>query len=255
MAKAILLGPNRVTEEEVFNVPDVPFTKSFHPVSHRDFIMSVKESIRAVGLDIVSSEYVLSAGGHQMFSVYDLNCGSSDLCWSIGLRNSLDKSLSIGVCAGTRVFVCSNLCFSGDVLIFRRHTGKLDTDELAFLAFRAMRSMIPKLQAFQRWHEGLKKYPLLDTDFRILLVEILANNVIPASKFHQFNDLYAKIYDDSIWGFHETVTDILRESNLMLLPKKNLILNGIINQYIDLLKTVMSNPLGDFYQQRCCLSH
>ena len=253
MSSALLLGKNRVSEAEVIAVPAVPFTKTFHPVHHRDFIQSVRDGVKAVGLEIVKAEYVLAANGNRMFGVYDLSAGSSELCYSIGIRNSMNKSMSLGITAGTRVFVCENLCFSGDFLALKRHTSGLDADMLAFLAYRAMKTMVPKLVAFQRWHEGLKNYSLPQSDMRVLLVEIMENNVIPVTKFFEFNELFGKVYDDSLWGYHESVTHILRESNLMLLPKKNLILNGIINQYIESLKTVMPNPLGDFYQQRYLL--
>jgi hypothetical protein len=41
---------------------------------------------------------------------------------SIGIRNSYDKSMSIGVALGGRVFVCDNLCISGEIKIVRKHT-------------------------------------------------------------------------------------------------------------------------------------
>jgi hypothetical protein len=34
--------------------------------------------------------------------------------FSIGIRNSHDKSLRLGLTAGLRVFVCSNMAFSGE---------------------------------------------------------------------------------------------------------------------------------------------
>ncbi len=59
MSNATLMGNNNVTESEVFNVPAVPFTKTFHPLHHRDVIGAVKEAISIVGMDIVKSEYVI----------------------------------------------------------------------------------------------------------------------------------------------------------------------------------------------------
>jgi hypothetical protein len=254
MSNATLMGINNVTESEVFSVPDVPFTRTFHPVHHRDVITAVQESVQAVGLDIVKSEYVLAQNGQRMFGVYDLNQGTSELSWSIGIRNSMNKSMSLGITAGTRVFVCDNLCFSGDYLTFRRHTSGLDIDELAFLAYRSMRQMIPMLKAFQRWHEGLRNYPLTVTDAKLLLVEIMTNSVIPPSKFSQFNGLYGKVYDDSLWGFHEAATDVLKGSNLLTLPRKNLALNQVINGYIDNLDSADSSSLGDFYESRALIN-
>ncbi len=254
MSESILMGTNKITEAEVFNVPAVPYTKTFHPVHHGDVIRAIKEAIGVVGMEIVRSEYVLGQDGMRMFGVYDLSQGTSELSWSIGIRNSMNKSMSLGITAGTRVFVCENLCFSGEFLAFRKHTSGLDTDELAFLAYKSMRNMIPRLTAFQKWHEGLKNYPLTEQDAKILLVEIITNSVIPASKFHQFNDLYGNVYDDSLWGFHEATTDVLRGSNLMNLPKKNQALNQVINNFIFPDDSSIGSALGDFYERRC-LNH
>lgn len=250
MTNSTLSGKNNVTEAEVFAVPDVLFTPTFKPYHHRDIISVVKQSAQAIGLDIMKSEYALAQNGQQMFGVYDLSQGTSELSWSIGIRNSMNKSLSIGITAGTRVFVCDNLCFSGEFLAFRKHTSALDIDELAFLAYRSMKQVIPLLRSFQAWHQGLRNIPLARTDAKILLVEIMTNDVIPPSKFNTFNDLFAKVYDDTMWGFHEAVTDVLRGSNLLTLPKKNMALNQIINAYIDSLDSAGPSALGNFYESR-----
>jgi len=250
MTTSTLLGTNSVTESEIFSLPSVPFTRSFHPVSHGAVIRSIKEAINVVGMEIVKSEYTLAQNGQRMFGVYDLSQGTSELSWSIGFRNATNKSMSLGITAGTRVFVCSNLCFSGDFLVFRRHTAGLDTDELAFLVYRSMKQMIPLLRSFQNWHTGLHNFSLSEDHSKILLVEILTNSVIPPSKFNQFNELYSKVYDDSLWGFHEAATDVLKGSNLLTLPKKNLALNQVINSYIDSLDSAGSSSLGDFIENR-----
>ena len=251
MSGSTLIGTNNVSEQEVFSVPAVPYTKTFHPVHHAEVIRAIKEAIGVVGMEIVKSEYVLGQDGMKMFGVYDLSQDTSELSWSIGIRNSMNKSMSLGITAGTRVFVCENLCLSGEFLAFRKHTNGLDAEELTYLAYRSMRNMIPKLTAFQKWHQDLRNYPLTELEAKILLVEIMANSVIPASKFHEFNGLYAKVYDDSLWGFHEATTEVLRGSNLMSLPQKNKVLNQVINNFICPEDGHITSPLGDFYEQRC----
>lgn len=247
---SVLLGKNRVSEAEVMAVPEVDWTDTFHPIHHKLVISALRHSLDALGLEVAKAEYVVASEGRKMFSVWDLNNGTSELCWSLGIRNSMDKSLAFSITCGSRVFVCSNLAFSGEYVTFRRHTRGLDIDELEFIAFRTMKRMIPKLQAFQNWHESLKEHSLSEADFRILLVEILAQNVVPASKFPALYDLYTKVYGGTIFGLHESVTDVLRESNLLYLPKKSEILNQIINHYIKNLGSANNHPLGEFYQQR-----
>ena len=59
MNNATLIGSNKVTEAEVFQVPDVPYTRTFRPVHHREVIGAIRTGIGALGLDVVKSEYVL----------------------------------------------------------------------------------------------------------------------------------------------------------------------------------------------------
>jgi hypothetical protein len=255
MSTATLMGTNQVSEQDVLNVAAVPFTKTFHPIHHGDVIRSIQEAIGIVGMEVVRSEYVLAQEGMQMFGVFDLSQGTSELSWSIGIRNSMNKSMSLGITAGTRVFVCENLCFSGEFLAFRKHTSGLDIDEMAFLAYRSMRKMIPLLRSFQAWHEGLKQYEITEDEAKLLLIETITQKIIPASWFPRFYDLYfGGAYDNTLWSYHESVTNVLKDSNLLTLPKKNRLLNAILDQHIEGIHTELPSTLGDFYENRARLA-
>jgi len=163
---------------------------------------------------------------------------------------------ALGITAGTRVFVCENLAFSGDFVEMRKHTKGLSYDELEFIAYRAMKKMVANLIKFQAWHEDLKNFQLSEWDAKILLVEIMTNNIIPPSKFGRFSELYfGGVYDPTLWGFHETVTDVLRDNNLLTLPKKNKLLNGVLDTYKDTRGIEQPSLLADFYERRHQLSH
>jgi len=69
-------------------------------------------SFRHIG--VVQEEYAVSPGGMKVFGVLDLETQMEGCRFSIGFRNSHDKSLRLGLTAGLRVFVCSNMAFSGD---------------------------------------------------------------------------------------------------------------------------------------------
>lgn len=253
MANSTLIGSNKVTEAEVILAPQVPFTRTFRPVHHKEVIAAIRTGISAVGLEVVKSEYVLAGNGMKMFGVWDLSTGNDELCWSVGIRNSMDKSMALGITAGTRVFVCENLAFDGEFIELRRHTKGLTLDELEFMAYRAIRNVVGRLAAFQAWHEGLKNHALSEDDAKIMLVELVAQSVFPVSKFPLFHDLYfGGAYGQTIWGFHEAATDVLRDANLLTLPKKNRVLNNILNQHISSFDNAPS-PLGDFYERRARL--
>ena len=83
----------------------------------------------------------------------------------------------------------------------------------------------------------------------------MTNNIIPPSKFARFNELYfGGVYDPTLWGFHETVTDVFRDNNLLTLPKKNKMLNGVLDLYKDAKLIAHPSLLADFYEQRHLLS-
>jgi len=256
MSNATLFGNNRVTEAEVFQVPSVPFTRTFKPFHHKQVIDAVRTGINAVGLEVAKTEYVLAGKeGTRLFGVWDMSTGNDELCWSIGIRNSMDKSMALGICAGTRVFVCENLAFDGEFVALRKHTKGLTLEELEFMAYRAIRCLVGRLTKFQAWHEGLKTYELRDADAKILLVELIRQNVMPASWFPRFYELYFNdTYEQTLWGFHETATNVLKDANLLTLPKKNRLLNAILNQHIEDMQAELPSSLGDFYENRARLT-
>jgi hypothetical protein len=163
--------------------------------------------------------------------------------------------MALGITAGTRVLVCSNLAFDGEFVALRKHTKGLTLEELEFMAYKAIRCLVGRLTKFQAWHEGLKKYEIAEADAKVLLVELITKSVFPASWFSRFYDLYfGSAYEHTLWGFHETVTNVLKDSNLLTLPKKNRLLNAILNQHIEDIHAELPSSLGDFYEDRARLA-
>ena len=67
-------------------------------------------------------------------------------------------------------------------------------------------------------------------------------------------DHFGGVYKPNLWGFHETVTDILRDSNLLTLPKKNRQLNGVLNAFIESRSVEPPSSLAEFFERRHLLS-
>ena len=109
---------------EVLMVPVPEKTDTYQPVSNRDLLDLIDErSDKLVGLPVKRREFGLSQKGQQMFGTYTFDVGDGDRGLSIGFRNSYNKTLSVGVVTGASVFVCSNLCFSGDAFkVVKKHT-------------------------------------------------------------------------------------------------------------------------------------
>src|SRR6056297_3648375 len=122
---------NRVSN--VHDLKEVPLpeqTDSYKPVGHYDLAMNLAEIARDLlkDFDYVKSQYGLARNGNQMFGIHTYQDHSTELGLSIGFRNSYDKSMSVGIAVGASVFVCENLCMTGDITIMRKHTQNVWND-------------------------------------------------------------------------------------------------------------------------------
>jgi len=134
---SILLGnSDTVTRAMVEAVPLPERTRSYNPVAYGDAIDFLHETIAdKLALPIISETYGLNKKGDQLFALATLDTGEGESGLSIGLRQSYNKSLALGVAVGSRVFVCDNLCFSGDAfMVVRKNTTNVWDDFKALVA-------------------------------------------------------------------------------------------------------------------------
>ena len=120
-------GGQFVDRNEVALVETPTGTDSWHPVPHIEVIEAVTEVVKAHDWTITEEQFGLAREGQKLFGVMKINkSSSSDWTRCIGLRNSHDKSFSVGLSAGISVMVCSNMAFGGTTVIKRRHTSKME---------------------------------------------------------------------------------------------------------------------------------
>lgn len=124
-----------VDRDTVAQVETPASTDSWKPVPHIDVINAVTEVVKAHNWQILNEQYGLAHEGKKLFGIMRIN-KSSSLEWSrcIGLRNSHDQSFAVGLSAGISVMVCSNLAFGGTTVIKRRHTSRIELNDLVSVA-------------------------------------------------------------------------------------------------------------------------
>ncbi len=118
----------KVTREQLAALPLVVGTDSFKPVAHFELITTLEKALARRSINIEREQYSINESGTKLFGALDLSLnGIKGSCASLGIRTANDKSMSIQMIAGMRIFVCDNLAFNGDmVCVKRRHTSGLD---------------------------------------------------------------------------------------------------------------------------------
>ena len=110
----LLSYADKLTREQLALVPTPPGTATHRPVPHTEVVDALVETLGFRHIGVVKDEYAVSKDGMKLFGVLDLDTGMHGCRFSIGIRNSHDKSMRLAMTVGYRVFVCENMAFSGD---------------------------------------------------------------------------------------------------------------------------------------------
>ena len=176
-------GGWEATPADLASVPVPDPTDSYHPVPYSRFVEEVEIHVPRFGLTIQSQQFALAREGNQMFGVLTCTNGhnAGDYALAIGLRNSYDRSTSVGLVAGTRVFCCDNLAFSGEVQMHRKHTANVFRD-LPDLIYRMLAQVAVLKARTDDEIAGMKVLPVSEERAHHLMVVAIRKNVLPASR-------------------------------------------------------------------------
>ena len=109
-------GAETATRQDVLAVPCPPaytLGSRHKPVSYADMLHMIDDRIARMGFTVAEEVFGLNSNGMQMFGVMSIDTGVEAERLAFGFRNSLNKTLGLGVCAGHHGLVCDNLAFSG----------------------------------------------------------------------------------------------------------------------------------------------
>jgi hypothetical protein len=98
-------------------------TETFKPIPHDTVLDSVKSALKGASYVVGKQQLAVCKEGQEFFGMLDLltTVGQTEKL-VVGVRNSHNRRFSIGFCVGARTVVCSNLCFSSEILFHTRHT-------------------------------------------------------------------------------------------------------------------------------------
>jgi hypothetical protein len=104
MSEATLIASGgKLTREQVALVTTPPGTATHKPVPHAEVIEALLETLGFRHIAVVKDEYAVSKDGMKMFGVLDLDTGIAGCRFSIGVRNSHDKSMRLALTVGYRL--------------------------------------------------------------------------------------------------------------------------------------------------------
>ena len=100
---------NLITFAQAASIELPQVTRSYHPVPNAYVINTVVDSIKGQGLVLKDLELSASTDGQRLFGCAKIKHDNDEIAPAICFRNSYDKSMSVGLASGAKVFVCDNL--------------------------------------------------------------------------------------------------------------------------------------------------
>ncbi len=211
-------GGWEATKADLASVPVPEPTESYHPVPYNRFIEEVELHIPRFGLTVRSSQFALAREGGQMFGV--LTCANGmpdrDYALAIGVRNSYDRSLAVGLTLGSRVFCCDNLAFSGEVTMHRKHTVNVFRD-LPDLIYRMLSQVAAMRERNDAEIAAMKVRELQAAHAHHLMVEAVKAGVLAASRLPLVIEAWEKPHHDEFtprtaWSLFNAFTEIQKSA-------------------------------------------
>src|SRR6266536_4655789 len=144
-----------ICREELTLVPTPAATETHRPVPHHEIVQALIETLGFRHIGVVHDEYAVSPDGMKAFGVLDLATEMEGCRFSIGLRNSHDKSMRLAMTCGYRVFVCSNMAFAGDFTpVLAKHSKSFSlVDCISVGVDRMQRNFEPMRRQVEAWRQ------------------------------------------------------------------------------------------------------
>lgn len=233
------LKPN-ATRLELETIPTPDHTQTWYPIPHSYVIDQVERSLESSGMAITASAFEVSHESLRMFGILQLESESTEYSLLLGVRNSHDKSFPGAIVLGSQVTVCSNLIFSGEIRITRKHTRFISRD-FPGLVSRAVGQLHDKKIETAKRFEVYKDTTIEPTQVNDLVIAGLDNRVyggtrIPTILSEFRNPTHSEFENNglSVWRYFNAVTESLKGMNANTLVNRGERLHGILDSFCGL---------------------
>lgn len=209
-ARSVLIG-----RQDLKDLPTPEPTTTHYPIPHWRFVEALAETLHFRRLEIISEEYAVSHDGMRFFGALTLNVEESGVRIAVGLRNSHDKSFSLGLTVGRRVLVCDNLALFGDYTpAVRKHTKHVEIEAILAVAVDQMQR---NFDPMRRQIDFFRGCDLSDARAKLVIYDAFLGGEADLPKHlgavvheHYFHPKYPEFEPRTLWSLENAFTSSLK---------------------------------------------
>lgn len=217
MTEATLVSyAGKLTREQLALVPTPLATATHKPVPHIDVVQAIIETLGFRHIGVVRDEYAVSRDGMRMFGIMELETQFHGCRFALGLRNSHDRSMRLGVICGYRVAVCENMMFSGDFQpVLAKHSKNFSlVNALSIGIDQMQRNVEPMKRQIETWRES----QLTDVEARIIIYEAFIEGELCVPQYlgrtvhdRYFNPAQEEFAPRTLWSLSNAFTSAFQQ--------------------------------------------
>ena len=228
MSQLLYSTANTSRQELAMIETPAPQGRYHAPYAFGDYMDDIEHALDHIGYSILRQEYEVPKDRQSFFGALEIapnvlegeyiSKNESDYSLLVGVRGSHDQRIPRGMVLGSRVMVCSNLCFSGDIGSIKTKQTLNMRSRLPGLIREAMKQ-IPELA--QRQDEKFQAFQAYTFDSPrhgdAALVEIYRRGGLTAAQLgkaiHEYDrPSYAEhaAFGPSVWRVFNAATEALK---------------------------------------------
>jgi hypothetical protein len=209
-------GSSKITREQLKVIPTPAGSATHQPLPHFEVVGALVETLRFRQISVVQDEYAVSSDGMKMFGVLDLETTFDGCRFSIGIRNSNDKSMRLALTVGYRVLVCDNMAFHGDFTpVLAKHTKHVSlVDILSIGVDRMQRNFEPMRKQVEAW----KQARLTDQAAKLIIYRAFVEGELDVPKHltrrvhdQYFNPVVEEFAPRTLWSLSNSFTSSFKD--------------------------------------------
>ena len=226
------------TKELIISATVPAQTRTYKPVSHASLIDLTMDGIEKSGFTLGKATYSAARDGQIANGRFTItNIADAEMELQIGWQNSYDRSMSLKFAIGTRIFICSNGCVSGDYGAFKkRHQSDIQdftpsaiTDYIkqagdAFILMQKQREQMKQIEITNRTKAELIGRMMIEEQF----ISSTQLNIISKELTNPSHDYGAK---DSLWELYNYTTFAMKELHPTLWMENHIQAHKFFNDY------------------------
>lgn len=190
-------GANPIDYTELAKLITPEPTATHVPLAHHRIVDTVRHMLSFYGHTVTEEHHGVTEDGAKYFGVLCLESKYGNYQDMIGLRNSHDKTMPIGIAFGSRVFVCDNMAFIADHVVRRKHTIKA-RHELPALISEIVEPLADQRESQHRKMVTYQGTELVEQEVNHAVMQMYRNKVINLQRIDDVLEAYEEPPHD--WG-------------------------------------------------------